>query len=448
MSLALTERQAREIEMFCEIARENGAAISLRELIGLAGIAADEHDLENAFLADSQLRSRFLLESGYVLERFADSERLAQPMVEEEEARRARARENLKRANKFGMSLLSGTLLVSVSGANSYLSARENEDIDFFCVTKTDGMWPFILKALLLARIHRLANRDVPELCFSCVMDEEWATQAFVARQPPIFARDALTAKVIGRSSALHALLEKASWMETYFPVFYGMRLRETSREGRGTSDYAAGRKGGSIVVNSFLYHVLGSFLRMKSWARNRKLTKAAWHSSIFETRVGKGHYIYESKRYRRLRRMYGDLVEGTSDRTAKEVHRQSAAGVDTKEEATQKLGPDTVEVVTTGRATGRPHVAIVRFVLSDGAFLVMGGGRKSDWFLNALSSKSALVRHGDSSQAVRCEEFPDSDLVRRLFAKRYGVKTVEEWYSAPEIRSLKLTPTTPSAVP
>jgi hypothetical protein len=445
MSLALTEKQTREIEMFCDIARENGAAISLRELIGLAGIAADERDLESAFLADSQLRSRFLLESGYVLERSADSERLGQPMVKEEEMRRARALDNLKTANKFGTSLLSGSVLVSVSGANSYLSAREHEDIDFFCVTKTNGMWPFILKALLLARIYRLANRDVPELCFSCVMDEDWAAQQFRARQPPIFARDALTAKVIGGSAALHALLEKASWMETYFPVFYGMRLRETGPVGGGPSVKVEGGKIASAVVNSFLYHVLGPFLRMKSWARNRKLTKAAWHSSIFETRVGKGHYIYESKRYRRLRRMYGGLVEGTPKPTGGDVNRRG--GVGTREEARQKLDPDTVEVVTTGRNTGNPHVARVRFVLSDGAFLVMGGGRKSDWFLNALSSKSALVRLGDSFQTVKCEEFPDSDLVRRLFAKRYGASTVEEWYSAPGVRSLKLTPKTPPPV-
>jgi hypothetical protein len=319
MSLSLTEKQARELEMFCEIARENGAAISLRELIGLAGIPGNELELADAFLGDSKLRSRFLLESGYVFEKSKDSERTAQPIIEEEEKRRARALSNLDKANRFGMALLNGTILVSVSGGNSYLSAGENEDIDFFCVTKTNGMWSFMLKALILARMHGLTNRDVPELCFSCIMDEEWATQAFRARQPPIFARDALTAKVIRGSAALHALLEKASWMETYFPVFYGMRLRETNEAGRGRPYDVAGGKDGSAVVNSFLYHTLGSFLRMKSWALNRKLTKSASHSSIFKTRVGKGYYVYESNSYRRLRRMYGGLVEDAPKRVGKD---------------------------------------------------------------------------------------------------------------------------------
>ncbi len=69
MSLALTEKQEREIEAFCHIAKENGALISLRELIELAAIDSDENELAAAFDSDSKLRSKFILESGYVLER-------------------------------------------------------------------------------------------------------------------------------------------------------------------------------------------------------------------------------------------------------------------------------------------------------------------------------------------------------------------------------------------
>jgi hypothetical protein len=308
MSVALTERQEREIEAFCLIARENGAAISLAELIELAAIDASEHELATAFHSDSKLRSKYLLESGYVLERPAAADGTPQQAVEEEEKRRGRARANLARASRFGTALKRGTVIVSVSGANSFFSARENEDIDFFCVTKTNGMWPFMLKALILARIHRLANRDAPELCFSCVMDEQWAEKAFKKRQPPIFARDALTAKLIGGSSAYHALLEEAPWMKDYFPAFYNKRLRETSpRDGNPPRD-GARRKNGSVVLNAFIYHTLGGFLRIKSWTLNRKLTKAGWLSAVFETRVGVGHYIYESNRYRKLRKMYGEL--------------------------------------------------------------------------------------------------------------------------------------------
>jgi len=309
MSLTLTEKQAREIEAFCQIAGENGAAISLRELIGLAAIEANEHELAAAFRSDSKLGSKFLLESGYVLDRHTVAEGTSRQTVEEEERRRGLAQANLKMARRFGTALTKGAVLVSVSGANSFLSAGKEDDIDFFCVTKTNGMWPFMLRALILARIHRLANKDVAELCFSCVMDERWATQTFRKRQHPIFARDALTAKVIEGKSTYHVLLEEARWMEDYFPAFYSMRLRETNpREGRSTRDGAVGREG-SFVLNSFLFHTLGAFLRMKSWTLNRKLAKAGRRSAVFATRIGVGHHIYESNRYRKLRKLY-DVVE------------------------------------------------------------------------------------------------------------------------------------------
>lgn len=308
MSVALTERQEREIDAFCQIARENGAAISLRELIELAAIDASEHDLATVFHSNSKLKSKYLLESGFVLDRLAVAEGNWQRSVKEEERRRERGLANLKRASTFAQVLVRGTILVSVSGANAYLSAREDEDIDFFCVTKTNGVWLFMLKALILARIHRLTNSGVPQLCFSCVMDERWAMHEFKKRQPPIFARDALTAKVIGGRPAYHALLVEASWMGEYFPSFYSMRLGETESTGETPPQSETGQKNGSAFLNSFLYHTLGVFLRIKSWTLNRKLAQAGWDSAIFVTKTGPGHYIYESNRYRKLRTMYGEM--------------------------------------------------------------------------------------------------------------------------------------------
>jgi len=304
MSVALTERQEREIEALCRIAKENGAAVTLRELIELAAIDASE--LERAFDADQNLGSKFQLESGYILERPAAAGGTPRQTVEEELRRRERAAANLRTAGMFGGALRGGTLLVSVSGGNSFLSAREDEDIDFFCVTTTNGMWSFMLKAIVMARIYRLANRAAPVLCFSCIMDERWAREAFGKRQSAIFARDALTAKLISGGTVYRALLEEASWMEDYFPAFYRMRVLEAVPDRRPPRVVRGGD--GSAVLNSFLHLTLGSFLRMKSWALNRKFTKASRHSSLFTTRIGSGHYIYESNRYRKLKTMYGDL--------------------------------------------------------------------------------------------------------------------------------------------
>jgi SAM-dependent methyltransferase len=103
---------------------------------------------------------------------------------------------------------------------------------------------------------------------------------------------------------------------------------------------------------------------------------------------------------------------------------------------------PATLKLITAGRTTGLPHIAVVRFAFSDGAYFVMGGSRKSDWFLNALASKGGKVRMGDTVQAVACEEFVDKDTVRRLFTKKYGARIVKDWYSGTQSSALKLTPT------
>jgi hypothetical protein len=109
-------------------------------------------------------------------------------------------------------------------------------------------------------------------------------------------------------------------------------------------------------------------------------------------------------------------------------------------------IEPTTLKLITTGRTSGLPHTVIVRFVFSEGVYFVMGGGRKSDWFLNALASKGGKVRVGDHVQTVACEQFFDKDLVRKLLRKKYGSGIVKEWYSGSQTRSLKLTPTAPPA--
>jgi hypothetical protein len=311
MSAALTERQEREMQALCRIAKVNGAALTLRELITLAAIDTSEEDLATAFQADSKLSSKFVLESGYVLERQAAPHEGSARLVEEVERKKQRALSNLEAAGRFAAMIARGTAVVSVSGANSYFSAREGDDIDFFCVTRTNGLWPFMLRALAIARIHRLANPGVPVLCFSCTMDGETAAREFGKRHDPIFARDALMAKVIRGTAEYHALLEKARWMEGCFPAFYAVRLRETSQATPRRRPETGER--GSFVFNSFLYHSLGSFLRIKSWALNRKLAKAERGSSLFETKINKGYYLYESNRYRELRKMYDEMERETS---------------------------------------------------------------------------------------------------------------------------------------
>ncbi len=106
-----------------------------------------------------------------------------------------------------------------------------------------------------------------------------------------------------------------------------------------------------------------------------------------------------------------------------------------------------TLKLITTGRRSGIPHVAMMRFVISQGAYYVFAGTPNTDWFLNALASRVAKVRLGDHVQPVSCEESPEGEMMRGLYTKKYGARTVKDWYSSATTRAMRLVPTCPATL-
>jgi ubiquinone/menaquinone biosynthesis C-methylase UbiE len=99
-----------------------------------------------------------------------------------------------------------------------------------------------------------------------------------------------------------------------------------------------------------------------------------------------------------------------------------------------------TIKLFTRGRKSGLPHIAVVRFVFSDGAFFVLAGKLQADWALNAVAAGEARIRYGNISQEATCEVFSEKNEVLGLFAKKYGKTIVSEWYANAKL-CLKLTP-------
>jgi len=95
--------------------------------------------------------------------------------------------------------------------------------------------------------------------------------------------------------------------------------------------------------------------------------------------------------------------------------------------DAASAAGGHTISFVTVGRTTRRKHAVVVRFAFHEGAYFVMGGGGRSDWFANALASKSGRLVAGGRAEVVAAEQFYGLDLVKGLFAKKYGIPTVKE---------------------
>jgi len=296
------ETQREAVLEYCKIAAASGALLSIKDLVELLAIDATEEELQEGIASDESLSSKVFVESGMVALISPGSDRAtARETIEEGQRRRRRAISNIEAARVFARLFSGDAVFVAVAGTNSYLSVAEGDDIDYYCITRTDGMWAFMLKALLLSRIRSIFRRDVPPFCFSYVMDERQVKDVSSRPMTAVHARDTLTAKVISGDATYHAILEYEQWMRSYFPVIYDRRMRETGSQ----LDQNPPATKGSHVTNSWLFLTLGSYLALKAWILNRRLAKQGRRDAVFKTWIEPGRLEYASRRYIELGKMY-----------------------------------------------------------------------------------------------------------------------------------------------
>jgi hypothetical protein len=110
----------------------------------------------------------------------------------------------------------------------------------------------------------------------------------------------------------------------------------------------------------------------------------------------------------------------------------------------------DELELVTTGRVSGRPHSVRLRFAYDDGLIWLRTGerasppdatgvrrrtefDRTSDWLRNLEQDPAARIRIGDAELGARYEASSDpaADLRRavELLRDKYGAEWVGDWY-------------------
>ena len=86
--------------------------------------------------------------------------------------------------------------------------------------------------------------------------------------------------------------------------------------------------------------------------------------------------------------------------------------------------GRQFAHVTTRGRRTGRPHTIEIWFAVSgDRAYLLSGGGDRSDWVRNLRRDPAVLLRIGDGTWPARArlvEGEAEDRLARELLAAKY----------------------------
>ena len=298
----LTERDEADILLLCEIARANGSGLSLGEVLRLTSIRATEEEVTQAWRYSSVLDSKYNLESGFIIEKDRRNE-ITLAAEGEEKEREARAKFNIEYSRKLAPLFGNRNIrALSISGSTSYLSVSESDDLDFFAVIREEAVWLFLTRALLLARLQRIASPQSPRICLSYTAGEHFAERAFLSSQSGLFARDALTALPILGSTYYEHLLAKSSWMIGFFPKLYSSRLSQSKcPELEKEENLSVFFK----IANMFLYYTVGSYIRVKSSMLNRRFAKWGKYDRIFKLRIGADRCIYEARSYVYLRHIY-----------------------------------------------------------------------------------------------------------------------------------------------
>lgn len=305
--LDISLQDVERIAVLCNVAKVNRTMLTLKDVASLTNLNASEEELERLWGSNEVLNSAYSVNSGFIFEKNLG----VNPEFENAVANLQNSTQadwNLQQARRFTSLIRSPSVrLIAVSGSTSYDAAHQDDDVDFFCVTRKNEMWFFMVKTLLLARINRLGHRDEPSVCLSCVMDDGRAIAEFNEAKDPLFARDALTAKPLHGLEYFQGLLTRATWMKNFYPKLY---LSKMNGKRINSMNNDSGSSAIKRILNSYLFHVVGRYIRLKSNLLNRRLAKEGKTSSIFAVRMGEDHCIYESVRYRQLRETYSKFPD------------------------------------------------------------------------------------------------------------------------------------------
>jgi hypothetical protein len=283
-----------------DVAADFGAGISIESLVDLLPNSAPREPE-----IDSWIRSHVpnrLIRDGVVYP--CANELLLDDPVQ----RRMRAAEFLSRASDAFPRPMSESdpwlRCVAVTGSVAYGSAHPGDDLDFLVVTRHGAVWFFLGAVFLLRRLRPRAReaRGPQRTCFNYVVDDAQILRDYRIPRGLLFAREALTAKVLSGDAFYRGLLGSSAWLQHEAP-----RLLSRWKEGGEFPSPPTSERAPWLVrlLNVPLFFVLGAYLQLAGLVRNRKLRRSGAPDLCFRTTTMPGRLTYSSRRFRRLSAAY-----------------------------------------------------------------------------------------------------------------------------------------------
>ncbi len=195
---------------------------------------------------------------------------------------------------------------LGVTGSAAYQEPVDGDDIDLMAITKPGMAWIFLLFAF--ARLRFLRRGGTPSgsrWCLNYVVDGARAEREYLRPQGFLFAREALTARIIRGGQYYHSLLSRARWMQEELPRYYRKRLLQPA-----TPDPAS-RPVGVVtrLANLAVFPLLATYLQMVGLLRNHRLMRSGRYEERFRTETRLDRFELRTAKFEGLREVYTSPV-------------------------------------------------------------------------------------------------------------------------------------------
>jgi len=191
---------------------------------------------------------------------------------------------------------------IGITGSAAYGEPLEGDDLDFFVVTRA-GALSWVLAATFLSlrlRALRGLGRGPPP-CFNYVIDERRARLEYGKARGLLFAREALSTKIVDGDAYYRGLLGDATWMRSEFPHLYSVRSAEPGDIHPRPAPLLV------RLLSAALFVPLAAYLQLAGLRHNARLRRSGRASGAFRTSTAPDRIALLSQRFEKLRGRYQD---------------------------------------------------------------------------------------------------------------------------------------------
>lgn len=190
---------------------------------------------------------------------------------------------------------------VGITGSAAFENVQAGDDLDLFAVLRTGALWWFLARTYLslhLAR-HRNPHFRGPPVCLNFVLEEGPAEAEFARRSDLIFAREALSVKILQGDDYYRGLVARAPWMRNEIPRLYDVR---SEHPGNTRPEPARPLV---RLLNALVYPWLASYLQAAGLVRNWRFRRRGTPGRAFRTSTRFRRVAFATRRFEQLRDEY-----------------------------------------------------------------------------------------------------------------------------------------------